>query len=138
MEIKLREKISDSLPKGWLPYYIFDIYLNGNEIGNLILREGSYFQRYYDGHVGYEIYPQYRGNNYAYLACKLLFNEAIKLGFHSLIITCDPGNIASKKTIEKLGAKFIEQAKIPLNQRKYFSKEESIKNIYYIERIDNK
>jgi tagatose 1,6-diphosphate aldolase len=45
-------------------------------------------------------------------------------------LTCDPDNIASRKTIEKLGAIFIERKEIPRTLRKMFSKDERVKNIY--------
>ncbi len=127
MELQLLEYVSMNLPKGFDPYSIYLIIVNDIEVGRLTLREGSDEQRYYDGHIGYSIYPEYRGHHYAYQAC-LLLKDMIDVDH--LIITCDPSNIASIKTIEKLGCEYIETKTIPTHLKKLFTHDEKVKQIY--------
>lgn len=127
MKLELLEYVRENLPKGFDPYYIYLIIVDGNEVGRITLREGSDEKRYIDGHIGYSIYPEYRGHGYAYEACLLLKRM---VDCDHLFITCDPSNYASIKTIEKLGCEYIETKVIPANQRKYFTKDEKEKRIY--------
>ncbi|MBP3398443.1 MAG: GNAT family N-acetyltransferase [Erysipelotrichaceae bacterium] len=55
------------------------------------------------GQVGYHIEERYRGHHFAYRACVLLFESAKELGMEELLITCNPDNIPSRKTLEALG-----------------------------------
>ena len=127
MELVILEEVKDHLPKGFDPYTIFLIMVDDNEVGRLVLRSGDESSRYFDGHIGYTIDEEYRGHNYAYQACLLLKEYVTE---KSLIITCDPNNIASKKTIEKLGCEYIETKPVPKSLKKYFSKDELEKCIY--------
>ena len=102
------------------------------EVGKIVLREGTRKERYYDGHIGYNIELKYRGHHYAYQATKLLIKEAVLLGFDELIITCSPDNLASKKTILKLKAEYLETALIPIALRKDFATDELEKEVYLI------
>lgn len=127
MELVLFLDVQDDLPDGFLPYKIYSIMENNIEVGRLVLREGDDEQRYYDGHIGYTIDEEYRGHSYAYQACLLLKDVC---DYDHYIITCDPQNMASKKTIEKLGARFIEIKAIPKHLKKHFNKDEKEKCIY--------
>lgn len=68
---------------------------------------------YYAGHIGYGVDEAYRGNYYAAKACRLLFHLAKKHKMDYLYITCNPDNIASKKTCESLGGRLLEVAELP-------------------------
>ena len=127
MQLELFEYVDKDLPKGFAPYYIYNMIVNGVEVGRLVLREGSDEERYYDGHIGYHVYEEYRGHGYAYQACLELRRI---LDLDHLIMTCDPVNIASRKTIEKLNCKYIETKTIPNHLRKLFGKDEKEKMIY--------
>ena len=127
MELKLIEYVNENLPKGFSPYYIYEIVVDQKSVGHIILREGSIQERYYDGHIGYHIDEEYRGHHYAYQACLLLKK---KINSDNVIITCDPNNIASLKTIEKLETQLLETKPIPSHLKVFFTKEEKIKNIY--------
>ena len=133
MELIKQAYVDKDLPQGWKPYYIFIIQVNNEEVGKIVLREGPIEQRYYDGHIGYSVEPQYRGHNYAYQAVIKLKKIAKKLGFEQLVITCSPDNIASKKTIKKLNAKYLETKTIPPEYQKDFRDDERVKEIYIIE-----
>ena len=73
------------------------------EIGQISYRDGESRCVYYFGHIGYHIDPPYRGHAYAYRACRLIEKEIEKGGKTTAVITCDPDNIPSRKTCEKLG-----------------------------------
>lgn len=124
--------VSSGLPKGWKPYYVYLILVNGIEVGKLIFREGNNEERYFDGHIGYTIEEEYRGNNYAYKAVLLFKNIAKELGYQEVIITCDPLNLPSKKTILKLNAQYLETKKIPEQFKKYFIEDEKEKEVYLL------
>ena len=57
----------------------------------------------FGGHIGYDIIPSKRGNNYATKALTLCLKEAKKLGLEKVLLTCDNDNIASIKSIERNG-----------------------------------
>ncbi|KAA0784385.1 GNAT family N-acetyltransferase [Bacillus wiedmannii] len=55
------------------------------------------------GHIGYSVHPNERRQGYATKQLKLALYEAQKLGLQKVLITCDKANIASAKTIQKVG-----------------------------------
>ena len=72
------------------------------------------------GNVAYNIKESYRGHHYAYYACKILFKIAKEeFGLKELIITCNPDNDASYKTLKRLGGKLVEIAQIPYDHELY-------------------
>ena len=127
MELVLEEFINTHLIKGMVPYYIYNIIVDNIEVGRVIYRVGNDNECYFDGHIGYSVYDEYQGNNYAYKAC-LLLKDIIDKDY--VYISCAPHNIASKKTIEKLGADLIEKTYIPSSLKKFYSEDEYEKLIY--------
>lgn len=126
MHLELIEYVHENLPRGFSPYFLYHIIVNNDVVGSLVLREGSLEERYFDGHIGYHIEEEYRGHHYAYQACLLLEDNLQD----DVILTCDPHNKASQRTIEKLGAVFLETKPIPSSMRKLFSSQEKEKRIY--------
>ena len=98
-----------------VPAYLFDIILfNGMAVGQIDLRLGhSPMLVQYGGQIGYGIHRGFRGHSYAAEACLLLKPIAIDVGFTELWITCNPDNIASVRTCEKIGADYIERVDVP-------------------------
>lgn len=98
-----------------IPAYLFDIvHHDGTRIGQIDLRIGTTQSLImYGGQIGYGIDRPFRGNGYAAQACLLLKSVAIESGFEELWITCNPDNLASIKTCEKIGARFVEQVDVP-------------------------
>jgi len=84
-----------------------------HEIGQLSYRDGESRCVYYYGHIGYHIDPPYRGNHYAYRACKLIEQEIRLSGKSSVVITCDPDNYPSRKTCVRLGCLFESVTQVP-------------------------
>lgn len=127
MHLKLIEYIDKNLPQGFTPYYLFSIVQDDHEVGRITYRLGSVEEHYFDGHIGYHIEPEYRGHYYAYQACLLLQKE---MKFQQAVLTCDPDNIASLKTIKKLKAKYLETKVIPSKLRRFFAHDEKEKMIF--------
>lgn len=118
--LKLTKTCEEQPEKRWLPAYYFDIcLLDGTTIGKCDLRIGHNEKTYIGGNIGYGIDEPYRGHRYAAKACNLLFQQAKKHDLDYLIITCDPANVASCKTCEYAGGRFIETADIPEDNEMY-------------------
>ena len=95
-------------------YYNIFLISNNDKVGKIELRLTADGDDYYYGHIGYNIYREFRGNNYAYNACKVIFDIAKnEFNFKELIITCSPENIASYKTLQKLEGELIETVDVP-------------------------
>ncbi len=106
----------------WLPAYYFDICLrDGTRIGNCELRIGHNEKTDVDGHIGYGIYPPFRGHHYAARACILLFRLAKRHGMDELMIACDPANRASARTCELAGGTYAGLAALPADHSLYAS-----------------
>ena len=73
------------------------------DAGRISIRMGESEAVYYYGHIGYHINPAYQGHGWAGLACRLIEPMLVREGHTSVVITCDPDNIASRRTCEKLG-----------------------------------
>ena len=100
--------------KGWSPAYHFAICdARGNEVGNCDLRIGHTQNLYYGGNIGYRVAEPYRGHHYAGKACRLLFELAKKHDLGYVTITCNPDNMASRKTCEYVGGRLLEIAPLP-------------------------
>ena len=90
------------------------------EIGQISYRTGESRGVYYYGHIGYHIDPPWRGHHLAWRACRLLQGEILLSGKSSVVITCDPDNIASRKTCERLGCLYESTVPVPEDlQRKF-------------------
>jgi len=87
---------------------------SGDELGRINLRLGAtpHIERY-AGHAGYAVHPEHRGHHYAARAVRLLLPLAQRLGIDPLWITCDPENLASRRTLELAGAEFVETVDVP-------------------------
>ena len=107
-EIKLVLKSQDmpDVDKGYSPRYGFSIiHIKDNkEIGMVYFAVDTSRRQYLRGHLSYGVSPVYSGHNYAMKACKLIKRVALEHGYKRLFIGSGYENIASRKTIEKLGA----------------------------------
>ena len=106
-----------------LPYYYYEILVDGIPVGKISIRIGDNFHTYYNGHIGYEVDETARGHGYARRACGLVLDVARAHGMTRLYVTCTEDNIASYHTIENLGAKLLEICDMP---REYFAWYEGI------------
>lgn len=114
IQLVLERTVEGDEAKGWVPAYHFAICNNkGIKMGVCDLRIGHNDKLYYGGNIGYNIDATYRGNHYAGKACLLLFELARKHNLEYLIITCNPENIASRKTCEYAGGELLEVTELP-------------------------
>lgn len=100
--------------KQYVPAYKFTICLHdGTEIGLCDLRIGHNERLNVGGNIGYKVFPAYRGHHYAARAVELMKILARRHGMEYLLITCQPDNPASQKTILRAGGAFIETVPVP-------------------------
>lgn len=116
IQLVLDKTVPGNDEKQWLPAYHFYICdLRGVKMGKCDLRIGHNDNTYYGGNIGYMVEEQFRGHHYAGKACFLLFELAKKHGMDYVIITCNPDNLASRKTCESVGGELLEIAELPEN-----------------------
>ena len=99
---------------GRVPTYRFEMRVDGQRVGTATLRVGSteYIERY-AGHIGYGVDYDHRGKHYAARTCALLFMLARCHGMTSLWITCNPENVASRRTCERVGGELVDIVDVP-------------------------
>ena len=107
--------------KGYFPSYVFEMrnVQSGEKMGSVNLRIGNNDNTKYGGHIGYNVIEEYRGHQYAARSCKLLFPVAKKHKLNPVWITCNPENIASRRTCERVGGKLIEIVNLPEANEQY-------------------
>lgn len=106
--------------RGFVPGYRFKI-LNevGEEVGHLNFRVGdSEHVRMAAGHVGFEIAERHRGSGYAGKACLAAAPWIAKVS-GTVLITADPENLPSLRTIERIGAEFLDEVDVPKGDPHY-------------------
>ena len=114
IQLLLEKTVDGNTERNWVPAYHFSISdRDGTRMGVCDLRIGYNDNLYYGGHIGYRIFPEYRGNHYAGKACRLLFELARKHHMEHLYITCNPDNHASRRTCEYAGGKLLEIVELP-------------------------
>lgn len=114
--LQIRERAEGGGPL--LPFYYYDILSEGIPVGKISIRIGDNFHAYYNGHVGYEIDPEFQGRGYARRACGLVLDVARFHGMTRLYLTCAEDNDPSRRTIEGLGGRLLEICEAP---RTYFA-----------------
>jgi RimJ/RimL family protein N-acetyltransferase len=103
---------SNGVPAGTLPEIVI--------AGAISLRIGhSVNLDRYLGHIGYHVLPAARGRHFSERATRLLLPLARAHGHHVLWITCNPDNVASRRTCERLGAVFVDIVSVPLDNPLY-------------------
>lgn len=108
---------------GRLPCYFFLIRSCENDkiLGQCDLRVGEHETMPFAGHIGYRIHSSHRGHAYAQKATRLLLAFAHRIGMEELLITCDPDNVASQKTLEHLAGDYLGCFVVPEDHVCYFA-----------------
>jgi predicted acetyltransferase len=122
LDLVLVEEYGGDPARELVPSYKFEMRLvgTGKRVGNVDLRIGdSHDLVTYSGHLGYSVLPQHRGHRYAARSCALLQPLAREHGMTRLWITCNPDNIASRRTCEVLGAELVETVEVPPDTAAY-------------------
>ena len=116
LELVLYEKYWGDPAKGKVPAYRFLMtrVRDGEELGAIELRVGNTDHIVlYAGHIGYGVEPIRRGHHNAARAVRLLLPLARRHGLETLWITCNPDNLASRRTGELAGATRVEIVDLP-------------------------
>ena len=121
-EVSLRfvRVVPGETSRGFVPFYHFRILAaDGLDVGHLNFRVGDTEHiRVSAGHIGFEILEPFRGHGYALQACCAIA-PFIRSVCGAVTITCDPDNHASRRTIERLGANFIDEVSVPAHDPHY-------------------
>jgi predicted acetyltransferase len=131
IDLLIEEKSPANDEKGFVPAYKYKIVLHNlkDSIGGIDIRIGYNENLYFGGHIGYRINELNRGRGYAAKACKIISQVAIAHEMDRLIITCNPVNMASRRTCEKAGLKLKEIVDLP-NYNEMYLEGERKKCIY--------
>ena len=121
-EVSLRfERVVPGDPsRDLVPYCHFRIHnSDGSNVGHINFRVGdTEHVRLCAGHIGFGVDEPFRGHGYALQACRALA-PFVRSVYEVVTITCDPDNCASKRTIEHLGAEFVDEVKVPVHDPSY-------------------
>jgi predicted acetyltransferase len=106
--------------RGFVPYYHFRIVIaSGRDVGHINFRVGdTEHVRVTAGHIGFVILEPFRGRGYALQACRAIA-PFVRSFYDVVTITCDPDNHASRRTMEKLGASFVDEVAVPVHDPNY-------------------
>lgn len=122
LELMLLDAFSGNPMRGFVPAYRFRMFHAelGTPMGDIELRIGNTPHLVlYAGHIGYEVYPAYRGHHYAARSVRLLLPLAQQHELTPVWITCNPDNYASRRSCELAGFHFVEIVDLPPNTDMY-------------------
>lgn len=100
-----------ALPEGRVPSsYRWIVDADGVVVGTLALRHGlNPALLVVGGHLGYAVEPGSRRRGVATAAVRLALSMAAVRGIDPVLITCDPDNVSSARTIEKVGGVLADE-----------------------------
>ena len=105
--------------KRYCPTHSFDILVDNVVVGAIRFRIGqSKHLLYYSGQIAYGIEAPYRGNRYATQALLAVLPHCFEY-FPKIYVTCDPDNVASRRTIEAVSHEFLGLVEVPKNNPMY-------------------
>lgn len=123
LTLALMDTVPGNIDRGRAPVYRFTMMRSGTslQLGEVDLRisEIDDILNYF-GHIGYSVLPEYRGHRYAARSCRLLFDLAREHQMKHLWITCNPENLASRRTCILIGGHLINTVELPKNHELYF------------------
>ncbi|MBQ1740711.1 MAG: hypothetical protein II042_03175 [Erysipelotrichaceae bacterium] len=91
VDLRERYRVDERSAYDGVPTVYYDVlnHENKEKVGTIDLRLTVEGDMFYYGHIGYNILKNFRGNNYAYHACKVLFKVAKKeLAWYSPRLVC--------------------------------------------------
>ena len=120
IELSFAKILSGDSARGFVPaYHFLMIGPATTEVGHINFRVGeSRHLLMTAGHIGFGVHEEHRGHGYAYQACRALEPFTLR-HYNALIFTVDPQNHPSLRTIEKLGASFINEVDVPPSEPAY-------------------
>jgi len=97
-------------PRGWVPATTLWLVEGAEYLGRIQLRHRlTEFLREVGGHIGYDVRPSARLNGHATLMLRGMLPVARVLGIDPALVTCDSGNVGSRKVIEKCGGELEDE-----------------------------
>lgn len=103
-------------------YFIFAILFDGNHIGSVWIYINKVSEQ---GELGWILNKKYWGHGYAFEAAKQIIDFSVEfLNIKHFVAHCDSENIASYKTMEKLGMKRVLTSKNRKNRSSSLSRTE--------------
>jgi predicted acetyltransferase len=116
-------KTGKDLPQDWVPASTLFLLRGETFIGRVSIRHRlNEFLLRIGGHIGYYIRPDERGKGYGSRILAMALEKARRLGLTRVLVTCDEGNLASRKIIEKNGGLLenVEPTKDGPAKRRYW------------------
>jgi predicted acetyltransferase len=120
VELRFAKILPGDPPRGFVPAYHFLIVSpRGAELGHINFRIGKTPHLLNTaGHIGFSVHEEHRGHGYAYQACRAL-EPFTRRHYTAMVLTSDPNNQPSVRTIEKLGAEFLDEVDVPPHEPAY-------------------
>lgn len=115
IRLVLKSRDEPNAEKGEAPRYGFSIiHIEDNrDIGVVYFSVDLSRRQYLTGHLSYGVDPAYGGHYFAAKACMLMKKVALAHDFRRLLVGSEYGNVASRKTILRLGARPIAIDDVP-------------------------
>ena len=119
--------------RGLVPFYHFRILtVDDKDAGHINFKVGDTEHiRLYAGYIGFEVTESFRGQRLAFQACRAIAPFVCSF-YATVIITSDPDNQASIRTIERLGASFVDEVTVPSDDPHYHRGSRSKKRYRWI------
>jgi predicted acetyltransferase len=122
LQLVLKKTTPADPVKKYVPGYEFEMRVaeSASAIGSIRIRIGRTRPLVgWCGHIGYGVDEKARGKRYAARSCRLLFPLAYEHGLRTLWITCDPKNMASRRTCEVAGGEYVDTVAVPKGTEMY-------------------
>jgi predicted acetyltransferase len=112
------------LPKNFVPNTFLIAAEDDVIVGRVSIRhELNDWLAAFGGHIGYGVVPSRRRRGYATRMLELALPVAAVLGIQRALVTCDVGNVASRRVIEKNGGVFegiTDDPRLDIQKRRYW------------------
>lgn len=109
-----REKHGVVLPAGRVPHSFFAAFVAGEIVGRLSIRHQlNAALLNFGGHIGFGVVQAFRRRGFGTEILRRALPLAADLGIERALLTCDEGNLASRRIIESCGGKLEDTRPSP-------------------------